>query len=511
MQKYKIQDSNSSADNDSLGGQQHAKTMKNKLLIATAVHIMTVAHNLTAQNCSCADNFVWIKATIENNDAGFQYVIDKKGEEEYKKHNEIFSEKVKTIKGKEECAETLSNWLKFFRAGHLGIWVNADENKKEKGTHDKNKKLFQNWETYPYQEKEFNSYLVNIKEPSLEGIWVNPQYTIGIRKVKNEFVGFIIEGDNIYWSKGQIKFKINEENGKQIATYYMKDHSAKTFNDIELLGNNFLQIGFSSFKRVKPTFPSDKKLEIYFRFITTAVPLFEKLTDKTAILRIPSFDGSEKKLIDSIIDANRNIITQTENLIIDLRDNGGGSDVSYKKIIPFIYTNPIRTVGVEFLSTTLNNQKMAGFANDPDFSEEDKKWAKVSLEKLNKHIGEFISLDSSIVDIEKFDSVYTYPKNVGIIINENNGSTTEQFLLSARQSKKVKLFGTTTVGVLDISNMYLINSPCNDLKLGYSLSRSRRIPDMTIDSKGIQPDFYIDKTISKYDWIDFVNKILSNE
>ncbi|MBI4930864.1 MAG: peptidase S41 [Bacteroidetes bacterium] len=487
--------------------------MKKLFLISTAIFALTVKHNLTAQNCSCADNFIWLKQTIEKNDAGFQYVIDKKGEEEYKKHNEIFSEKVKSIQAKEECAETLSNWLKFIRSGHIGIWVNADENKKENSNDnpDKNKKLFQNWETFSYEDKEFNSYLTSIKKPSLEGIWINPQYTIGIRKIKDEYIGFIIKGDNIYWSKEQVKLKIREENGKQIATYYMKDHSAKKFDDVELLGNNFLQIGFNSFKRVTPAFPSDKKLEMYFKFISTDVPLFEKLSDKTAILRIPSFEGSEKKLIDSVIDANKNIITKTENLIIDLRDNGGGSDGSYEKITPFIYTNPIRTIGAEFLSTTLNNQRMKEFTNDPDFSEEDKKWAKESLEKLNQHIGEFVTLDSSSVDIEKFDSVYIYPKNVGIIINENNGSTTEQFLLSAKQSKKVKLFGTTTRGVLDISNMYLINSPCNDLKLGYSLSRSKRIPDMTIDDKGIQPDYYIDKTISKYDWIDFVNKILSNE
>ncbi len=250
---------------------------------------------------------------------------------------------------------------------------------------------------------------------------------------------------------------------------------------------------------------------MYFKFLTTDDPVFEKLTDKTTILRIPSFSHSEKKLIDSIIDANRNIILSTENLIIDLRYNGGGSDQSFEKLLPIIYTNPIRSVGVELLSTPLNNQRMIDFMNDPDFTEEDKKWAKDALEKLNKHIGEFVSVDSTTVTIETYDTIYPYPKNVGIIINEGNGSTTEQFLLAAKQSQKVKLFGTTTVGVLDISNMYFINSPCNDFKLAYSLSRSMRIPDFTIDDKGIQPDYYIDKTISKYDWIDFVNKILSNE
>ena len=483
--------------------------MKKRLLIILTILATNFVYS---QNCSCADNFVWLKETFEINDAGFQYVIDIKGEEEYKKHNEFFSEKVKTIKDKAECAEALSKWLTFFRTGHLGIWVNVDENNKEnKKDNIPDKKQFENWETFPYQEQEFNSYLTTIKEPGLEGVWINPQYTIGIRKIKKEYTGFIIVGDNVYWSKGQVKLKIKEENGKQVATYYMKDHSAKKFDDIALLGNNYLQIGFSAFKRVQPTFPSDKKLDVYFKFLTTDVPLFEKLTDKTVILRIPSFELSAKKIIDSVIDANKNIITKTENLIIDLRDNGGGSDGSYEKIIPFIYTNPIRTIGVELLSTALNNERMKGFITDPDFLEEDKKWAIESLEKLNKHIGEFVSLDSSSVDIEKFDTIYPYPKNVGIIINENNGSTTEQFLLSAKQSKKVKLFGTTTRGVLDISNMYFINSPCNDLKLGYSLSRSKRIPDMTIDNRGIQPDYYIDKTISKYEWIDFVNKILNNQ
>jgi C-terminal processing protease CtpA/Prc len=147
--------------------------------------------------------------------------------------------------------------------------------------------------------------------------------------------------------------------------------------------------------------------------------------------------------------------------------------------------------------------------NDPEWSQEDKQWAKESFEKLEKRLGEFVNLSENAVTENKLEKVYEYPKNVGIIINGGNGSTTEQFLLAAKQSKKVKLFGTTTAGILDISNMNFVTSPCSEFELGYCISKSLRIPDMAIDDKGIQPDYYIDNTIPKYKWIDYVQDTIN--
>ncbi len=59
--------------------------------------------------------------------------------------------------------------------------------------------------------------------------------------------------------------------------------------------------------------------------------------------------------------------------------------------------------------------------------------------------------------------------------------------------------------------MYFVKSPCKEFELGYSLSKSYRIPDMAIDSKGIMPDYYIDKEIKDYDWIDYVAGILNSK
>lgn len=486
--------------------------MKNYFL---PIFLFSVIPFSFSQNCNCDSTFRWLKETFENNDAGFQYAVDQKGRTDYQYHTEKYFTKIKDITGKEECAEALNEWLQFFRNGHLWFSINYDNNlpanEIKKPDPEVIRKQFQNWETFPYKEKEFNSYLSSLKEAGLEGIWSSPPYTIGIRKVNNEYIGFIIEADGIYWKKTQIKLRIKEENGKLNTLFYLQNHSTLEISNTRLIGNNYLAMDYIMLKRVQPVYPKEEAIERHLRLLSAGDPIFERITDKTVILRIPSFSSSEKKKIDSLIESNKNELLTAENLIIDLRYNGGGSDISFQQLLPLLYTNPIREVGVEYLSTPLNNKRMEEFLTEPDLSEEEKTEIKEALNKLNEHPGEFVNLnDDSSANVVILDTVYPFPKNIGIIINQGNGSTTEQFLLAAKQSKKVKLFGTTTAGVLDISNMYFVSSPCNNFKLGYCLTKSKRIPDFTIDGKGIQPDFYIDKEISEYKWIDFVNSILSN-
>jgi hypothetical protein len=468
------------------------------------------AQTILGQDCSCTAHYSWLKKTIEENDAGFKYAIEKKGEDEYKKHSAVYAERVKTITDKAKCADELLSWLRFFRKGHLWIGLNNDENNAGDRKPDtaKTRAQYKGWPEYSYNEKEFKSRLAQSRQPTLEGIWTSTGYTFGIAKENNGYTGFVIDAANSHWSRGQVKFKIKDSAGTKVAAYYMLDHTAKYIDDVQVAGDNYVMMDFVTLRRIFPVVVSDKALDLYFKFASTSEPLFEKLSDKTVILRIPSFNSSMKKMIDSVIAVNHKIITSTENLIIDLRYNGGGSDESFERILPLIYTNPVRVIGMEFLSTPINNERMLAFSKDPGWSESDRKWAAQAFIKLNSNLGKFVNLDSGYVDLIKYDKIYKYPKNVGLIINEGNGSTTEQFLLAAKQSKKVKLFGTSTAGVLDISNMHFINAPCNDLKLGYSLSRTLRIPDFTIDDKGIQPDYYIDRSIPKYEWINFVDQVL---
>ena len=462
-----------------------------------------------AQDCDCKSTFEWVKKTIEENDAGFEFVVNKKGKEVYEQHSQIIAEKVTILKNPVDCANSIREWLGFFRSGHISFQqINQQPTETVKEPNDQEIiDGYRDWEKIEVDLNMFNTYLSQKEKHDFEGIWNFGSYTIGIKKEGDQYLGFVIEADGVYWTKGQIKFKIDKDLS---ATYYMKDHSAKKISSVNPLGNNYLEIGTVLLERIAPSIAPEPEFERYIKAISAEDPYFERINNKTVFLRIPRFWGPVKSKIDSVISVNKSTILASPNLIIDLRNNGGGSDRNYSELLPILYTNPIRVVGMEYLSTPLNNQRMLDFIHKSEygFNQEEKEWAQKSYDTLSKYVGEFVNLDGQVVTETTFDTIFEKPKNIGIIINEGIGSTTEQFLLAAKQSKKVKLYGTTTSGVLDISNMYYLKSPCEEFELEYSLSKSMRIPEMTIDDIGIQPDYYIDKEIPKYEWINFVTEIL---
>lgn len=356
----------------------------------------------TAQNCDCKAVLNWTKQTFEENDAGYNYIVETKGPQAYELHNQLTASKIKKIKDPIACEAAIKDWLSFFRNAHVDFRFTQNKN--------------------------------------------------------------------------------SQHNKKSIAV-----------DSISLNSN-----------------------ALYRQFILADTPFLVQIDTNTIYLRIPSFGNQHKKSIDQLIAHNKTLITATPNLIIDIRNGTGGSDNSFYELLPFLYTNPIRMPAVEFLSTPLNNKRMYELATNTGIALEYKinpsaaemKRYKNYYEQLNNNIGSFVNLSGNKVNVKTLDTVYPYPQYIAIMINENNVSTDEQFLLEARQSKKVKLYGRTTKGGLDVSNLSLVHSPNKDFVLVYALSKSLRIPEMTIDDKGVQPDYYIDKEIPEAQWIDFVIEMI---
>lgn len=482
--------------------------------------LIQLSYNGFSQNCDCSSNLNWLIETFENNDAGFQYIVDKKGETSYQNHNKTYREIASKTDEISECHKLLNDWTEYFRKFHLYVKLLKPQKNKEKVSEKEptDKEIIEKFKNSPRfniskRKREF--YIKNLKnKKGFEGVWFSEPYTIYIIKdndnLEREYIGFIINSKSAYWQDNQIKLEIlkPDNEGKHKVKYYMRNHSSEIF-DISFIGHNSLYIkNLSLLKRIQPKINTEPYIDLYFKAMDTKKPIFETISDKTVYLRIPSFVHSNKTSIDSLLKLNHKTILNSENLIIDLRSNGGGADRSYENLIPYIYTTPIRGVGVEYLSTPQNNKRMNDFIQNKEFDQEFRDWAKKSLDKLNYNLGKFVNLESEKITTKKLDTIFSNPTNVAILVNKNCGSTTEQFLLEARQSRKVKIYGTTTLGSLDISNQYSVNSPCNEFKLWYGLSKSLRIPDLTIDDIGLQPDYFLDKSIPDWEWIQYTMELM---
>jgi hypothetical protein len=221
-------------------------------------------------------------------------------------------------------------------------------------------------------------------------------------------------------------------------------------------------------------------------------PTIEISDSNFIVLHIPSFQVSKPEL-DKILSDNKEKISTTPNLIIDLHGNDGGSDWTYTNLMPILYTNPIITVAGGTRSSDDSIKYYERFV-DKKNPENTLPWVTDLLKMLRENKGKIVSNDKD--DQLILEEVQEYPKNIAILIDETNASAAETFLLKARQSKKVKLFGSNTKGVVDYLNPMFETLPCNKFILAVPLvRRSMKLPKDAIDNVGISPDVRIDKNV----------------
>ena len=203
---------------------------------------------------------------------------------------------------------------------------------------------------------------------------------------------------------------------------------------------------------------------------------------------------------------NKDNLSSMPNLVLDLRDNGGGSDFAFEPLLPYLYTGPILNIGADVWSTDSTIAGWRRTLDDPDLPASSRDDINKIIGMMEAHKGQFVNYNPD--DVDSSMTPLPYPSKVVILINRGCASTTEQFLLAVRQSAKVKLLGQKTSGTLDYSNVRETKFLCMPYILAYSTTRSRRVDDhQGIDNVGIKPDHYLDMSA---DWISAALAALNN-
>jgi hypothetical protein len=77
------------------------------------------------------------------------------------------------------------------------------------------------------------------------------------------------------------------------------------------------------------------------------LPTLRFYDDGTAVLRLPSFGRNYKEPIDKLVAENRERLSATPYLVVDVRGNGGGWTAAYDAVLPLVYTDPIFRDGMD--------------------------------------------------------------------------------------------------------------------------------------------------------------------
>jgi hypothetical protein len=346
----------------------------------------------------------------------------------------------------------------------------------------------------------------NIKDKR-EGYWVNDynNCVIALKKVKNNpvaYKAYIVESRKDAIPIGTIYADFICLKGDKFLTDFMTPKGGFSYYLISEFKNDttFTSAPSSKWRKLINYKGSAMQSLPEYNYSVTAT-----LLDKdNYLITIPGSTEQNTKILDSIVKDQYQIISSTKNLIIDIRNNLGGTVRTYAPLFPFIYTNPIQKIsGYLYYSKAMMNAEQLELNEYRGMESIDTaliKQKENSIARISGNIGRVLYDGGTIV---KLDSTKKYPQNVAVIANYACYSASEMMILDFKQSKKVTLFGERTFGAVDYLDDFSIDLPSKKYVLDIA-SFKRAIPKggTRLDGIGIIPDVPIPDGDS--DWVEFV-------
>ncbi|MBL8888009.1 MAG: hypothetical protein JNK16_15235 [Phycisphaerales bacterium] len=449
---------------------------------------------------------------VERNYAGFSTKLNEHNRGQYTRITGRLREQASNF-AEAEIAGPIRDWLDFFRDHHLTL--ESSRPSTANAADPRESTAVERLPT-PWTAESLRAQLESSgSQDSLEGIWSiagsGSRVAILRQPLVGALEGSIIETRATGWEPGDIKLRLTRSDGGLIhVNYWPADRRMVESTAIQQCGGNLLSLSAPPDVRLvrewpKPDVPFDVD-----RVVPSREFFVRRVSPTTLWARFPDFLYKNAAAVADLLESHRGMIESTPNLIIDIRNNGGGDDNVYRGLLALTYTRPIYKIGVEYLATEQNIQAWERWLEIRDrLSPESKRSVKTFIAKMRSNVGSFVGWGDRPFSIERFESVMATPRRIGILIDHAKSSG-EQFVIEARQSRKTTLFGRCgSDGVLDFANVRSVPLPSGRFILHYPTSRSLRLPDEPVDPTGIGPDIRIPE--SEEDDIRFAQEWLERQ
>jgi Peptidase family S41 len=431
------------------------------------LYIALFTRNSHAQNCdSIVEDF---RNKILLNYAGFNNDTEKK---------QFYSFSEKLLKRSITCSEKLGEMVYYFNDPHLRVFLYA-ETVRNRGAYKK-----------PIY-----------KGPNvLEGYWKNERGDKLIKIVRS----------------GQDKFEaivvrtVNKSLKPGLLFYELKNSSKNTYKiKVNTIGRTFFATGQLQNTGVFTVGSIDKWHRLPNKVNADTVnlapysfnPTASIINNETVLIKIPECSFENIQIVDSLLKSYWGSLKASKNILIDLRENGGGTVLTLEPLLPYFgITKAFSQTGIILCSDDniknyeTESKAFAEMITDQQIIEAEYR----KVDSMKKYRGGYYIEPIDTIKYQLPDTAFTN-KKIGILINYRTASAAKLFLLKAIQGKNVMIFGEPSCGALRTVEMNSFFSADSTMEIDIPMVRIQLsgIKHMTKDNK-IRPDVFLRSA----DWIN---------
>ncbi|MFB4212165.1 S41 family peptidase [Shouchella sp. JSM 1781072] len=246
----------------------------------------------------------------------------------------------------------------------------------------------------------------------------------------------------------------------------------------------------------------------------------QEVMNDIVLLTFTDFMNAES--IAQLVENQRKLLERSNNWIIDVRTNGGGSTSSFASLLPYMLPEKGIAVDSTFHEMSFNFTEASAkrqLASIEQMLVQEKNLETIDLLKRyeamwQEHRGTGFAMSSLHAKPDLFKKGTATPKQIFVLTDVYCGSAGDAFVELAKLSPKVTVVGRPTKGLNDYSNV--VRAEWDGFALYYPTSRLMRIDNGQGMSKvGISPNHYIPWTPQHlYEDVDLTyvfNKLTANK
>ena len=332
----------------------------------------------------------------------------------------------------------------------------------------------------------------------IQGIWYDRGLRVAVvpdsARRPDGYLAVVLAGDTSLWTPGSVRARITRTGENAYDVDLLERNFARVHRRAHIYRHVLLRLSPGIWGKEFPVPAADAGT---LDPVDPHRPLLYR-RNRTFVFAIPSHNGFGR-VVDSLVNANRDSLAHADRMIIDLRGNEGGGSGMTNALEPFIALkeqrpSPFPTDGALMLSS----DDQIAYARR-SFGPETTAFVRSLIERLRARPGELVPLDDPASPNKAPDPrdwvVSTGPRAVGVLVDRGTVSASEVLVLTALRSPRATVFGEPTAGALDYQSASIVALSPREKRwyLGYgTITRSRDLPRGGMRGRGIPPQVPMD-------------------